>query len=107
MKKKVKEFYGKQIEYNKFFEKKKKISFDTSDKFLEIMNKLVKLTYNNRTVIINALIGAGMSPFFKILEDTWKKYLKEHEKKWDEKAKKNLKKLIEDLKKLKKKYQIE
>lgn len=107
MKKIVKNFYEKQIAYNKFFEKKKKISFDTSDKFLEIMDKLVKLTYNSRTVIINALIGSGMSPFFKMLEDTWKKYLKEHGGKLDEKIKKNLRKLIEDLKKLKEEYHIE
>lgn len=106
MKKIVNDFYKKDIEYNKFFEKKKKISFDTSDKFLEIMDKLVKLTYNSRTVIINALIGSGMSPFFKTMENTWKKNLKEYEGKGKEKFKKSMKKLIEDLKKLKKEYHI-
>jgi len=106
MEKITRDFYKKDIEYNKFFEKKKKISFDTNDKFLEIMDELVKLTHNNRTVIINALIGSGMSPFFKTMEDTWKKSLKEYEGKGKEKFKKSMKKIMEDLKKLKKEYHI-
>ncbi len=103
----VSDFYKKDIEYNKFFQKKKKISFDTNDNFLEIMDKLVKLTHNSRTVIINALIGSGMSPFFKLMEDTWKKSLKEYTGKNREKFKKNMKKIIDDLRKLKKEYHIE
>jgi hypothetical protein len=110
MRKMVKEFYEKQIEYNKFFEKKKKISFDTSDKFLEIIGELVKLTYNSRTMIINALMGAGMAPFCKILEDTWKKNLKEYSEKLKGKPKedfeRDMKKLLEGLKKLEEEYDI-
>jgi len=107
MKKIVRDFYKKDIEYNKFFEKKKKISFDTSDKFLEIIDKLAKLTSNSRTVIINALMGAGMAPCFQLWEKTWKGYLKEYEEEWNGEMKKMVRKLIEDLGKLKKGYHIE
>jgi hypothetical protein len=112
MKKMVKEFYEKQIGYTKFFEKKKKISFDTSDKFVEIIDKLAKLTSNSKTIIINALMGDGMVPFFKRLEDTWRGYLKEYgtKLKGHEKEKgvfeESMKKTLENLKKLKEEYDI-
>lgn len=104
MKKVTQEYYNNDIAYNKFFGKKKKISFDTNEHFLEIIDKLAELSSNNRTVIINALIGAGMAPFFKILETTWEGFLKD--KKY-EKISKDLKKLLQDLKKLKEENQIE
>ena len=104
MKKETREFYKKDIEYNKFFEKKKKISFDTNEHFLKIIDKLAKVTSNNRTVIINALIGTGMAPFFKNTEKIWEGFLNEEKYKKIEKV---LKKSIEDLKKLKKEYHIE
>ena len=105
MKETVKDFYKKDIEYNKFFEKKKKISFDTSDYFLEIIDKLVKLTSNSRTVVINALIGAGMVPCLQIWEKTWKEYL--NKKEIDERMKKAMKQLLLDLGRLKKEYHLE
>ncbi len=104
MEKITNEFYKKDIEYNRFFGKKKKISFDTNEHFLEIIDKLAELSSNNRTVIINALIGEGIAPFFKRLESTWEGFLKEEKYK---KINKDLKKLLLDLKKLKKEYHIE
>jgi hypothetical protein len=103
MKKIVKEFYEKQIGYNKFFEKKKKISFDINDRFLEIIDKVAKLTNNSRTVTVNALIGAGMAPCFQLWEKTWKEFL--NDKRY-EKIKPSIEKLIKNLKKLKEEYQI-
>lgn len=99
----MKDFYSKQIEYHKFFEKKKKISFDTSDKFLEIIDALAEVTGNNRTVIINALLGGGMAPFIKNTEQVWTSYLEDLRY---EKIRNQIKTLIERLKKLKEKYQI-
>ncbi len=106
MKKTVREFYEKQTGYKNFFEKKKKISFDINDKLLEIIDKMVKLTSNSRTVIINALISSGLSPLSKTMEDTWKNYLKEYEGKLDAGTEKSLKKLISDLNELKKEYEL-
>ena len=104
MKKIVKDFYEKQVSYTKFFEKKKKISFDTSDKFVELIDRLAKLSSNSRTIIINALIGDGVSPFLKRLETTWEGFLKDEKY---EKISKDLKNLIGEVKKIKKEYQIE
>lgn len=103
MKKEIGEFYKKDIEYNKFFQKKKKISFDTNDYFLELIDKLAKLSSNNRTVTINALIGEGISPFFKRLETMWTGFLKD--KKY-EKINKELRNLLQELKELKSEYHI-
>ncbi len=108
MKKIVKEFYQKNIALNKFFSKKKKVSFDTNENLLNLIDKLAKLSSNNRTMIINAFIGEGMLPFFDRLERTWTEYLERYEGKSKEEVKKNTRKLIEDLKKLKEEcYQIE
>ena len=104
MKKESREFYKKDFEYNKFFEKKKKVSFDTNEHFLEIIDKLAKLSKNSRTVIINALIGAGMVPCVQMWEKTWKEYLKNKE--LDERIKKAVKQLLLDLEKFKKEYHI-
>lgn len=106
MKKETREFYKKDIEYNKFFEKKKKISFDINDNLLKLIDEVSKLTGNNRTVILNALISEGVSPFFKTMENVWKGYLEDYKDKWDEGMKKNMRKLIEDLKKLKESYPL-
>lgn len=103
MKKETREFYKKDIEYNKFFEKKKKISFDINKDFLELVDKLAKVTKNNRTIIIDALMGEGMAPFFKHIEDIWRGLLNEEKYKKIEKV---MKKNIEDLQKLKEEYHI-
>ena len=104
MEKVTKDFYKKDIEYNKFFFEKKKISFDTNDYFLEIIDKLAKLSKNSRTVVINALIGAGMSPCVQMWEKTWKEYLKNKE--LDERIKKAVNQTLLNLKKFKKEYHI-
>lgn len=103
MKKIVKEFYEKQVGYTKFFEKKKKISFDTSDKFVELIDRIAKLSSNSKTVIINALISDGISPFIKRLETTWAGFLKDEKY---GKINKDLKNLLSELKKIKEEYQI-
>ena len=85
--------------YNKVFEKVKKISLDMDERFLKVIDELVKLTKTNRTLIIEALIGQGMAPFFKYLENTWKGY--SNEGKWDKNV---IKMLLQNLKKIKGKY---
>ncbi len=80
------------------FKNMKKISLDLNEEILEIIDKLAKLTKTNRTVIIGALIGQGMSPYFRYLEKTWKGFL--DEKKFDEKKKKLIKETLQNLKKI-------
>lgn len=101
MEKEVREFYNKDIAYNQFFKKKKKISFDINDRLLQLIDELANLTKNSRTVIINALLSLGIVPFFKSLEDTWKGYSTEGKY---GKIKKDMEKLLQDLKKIKSKY---
>lgn len=84
--------------YQKPFENMKKISLDVNEEFLEIIDDLVKLTKTSRTVIIGALIGKGMSPYFRYLESAWKEFL--NEKKFDEKKKKLIKEVLQGLKNL-------
>jgi hypothetical protein len=97
----INNFYRNDIEYNKFFKKKKKISFDINDRFLQIIDDLAKLTKNNRTLLINSLIGQGISPSLKMFEKTWKGYLDEGI--WDKKV---IGQLLSGLKKIKKSYYI-
>lgn len=106
MKKITRDFYKQDIEYNKFFEKKKKISFDINDNLLNLIDEVARLTSNSRTVIINSMISEGVSPFFKTMEEVWKKYIEDYKGKSSEEIKKRMKKLIEDLKKLKESYPI-
>jgi predicted transcriptional regulator len=101
MEKEVKEFYEKDIAYNRFFKKKKKISFDINEELLQRIDELASLSKNSRTVIINALLGQGMVPFINYLENTWKELLTEGKY---GKIKKDMEKLLQDLKKLKEKY---
>jgi len=86
-----------EIIYKKPFKNMKKISLDMDKEILQIVDELASLTKTSRTVIIGALIGKGMSPFFKYLESTWKGILIKRDS--DEKKKK-IKELLRDLKKI-------
>ena len=99
----VKEFYKQDIEYNKLFKKKKKISFDVNEELLQLIDELVKLTKNSRNVIINALLSEGVSPFLKTLETIWTSYLIDEKY---EKIRKGMEKILKDLKKIKKSHSI-
>ncbi len=81
------------------FEKKKKISLDINERFLNLIDDLSDLTKNSRSLIIESLIGQGIKPFFELLEDSWKGYLRQG--KW---GKKDIKDLLKNLKKIKNNY---
>ena len=51
--------------------KKKKISMDISEDFLEAIDKLAELTKNKRATILEAVISRGIFPYFNILENLW------------------------------------
>ena len=78
----------------------KKISLNMNDEILEIMDSLAEITKTNRTVVIGAVIGKGLSPYFKYLQETWKEYLKD--KNLEEKKRKILVKALEDVQNLEK-----
>ncbi len=83
----------------RFSRKRKKISLNIDAEFLKVIDEIASLTKNSRNLIIEAIVGQGMNPFFSYLENTWKKHSKE---KWDKKGivKKEIKKLLSDLKKI-------
>lgn len=75
---------------------RKKISLEVNLEFLRIIDELVKLTKSNRTLVMEAIIGKGFSPFFDYLENTWKDFLKNRPKG----KKEGLEKALKDLKKI-------
>jgi len=77
---------------------KKKISLDINEEFLNVIDELATFTKNSRTAIIEAIIGRGIFPYFNLLENLWKDYLKEEK---NEKAKKEIKNLLKGLEKIK------
>ena len=81
-----------------FKSKKKKISMDISEEFLNIIDELATLTKSSRTAILEAVISRGIFPYFNLLENLWKNYLKEEK---NEKLKKRIKNLLKELKKIK------
>ena len=87
-----------EITYKNPFDNMKKISLDVNEEILEIIDELVKLTKTSRTVVMGAIIGKGMSPYFRYLESTWKGFL--NEGKFDEKKKKKIKETLQSLKNL-------
>ena len=78
--------------------KKKKISLDINEEFLNVIDELATLTKNSRTVIVESIVGRGMFPYLNLLENLWKDYLKN---KKNEKVKKEIKDLLEDLERIK------
>ena len=81
-----------------FKNEKKKISMDISEDFLKVIDKLANLTKNSRTTILEAVISRGIFPYFSLLENLWKDYLKEER---TEKLKKELKNLLRELNEIK------
>jgi len=84
--------------YQKPFENVKKISLDVNKEILEIIDDLAKLTKTNRTVVIGAIIGKGISPFFRYLKENWEGLLTKED--LDEKKKKMVKDTLKGLKKI-------
>lgn len=84
--------------YKNPFDNMKKISLDVNEEILQIIDELAKLTKTSRTVVIGAIIGKGMSPYFRHLESAWKEFL--NEKNLDEKKKKKVKEALQNLKKI-------
>ena len=82
------------------FGKFKKISLNMSDEILEIIDSLAKITKTNRTVVIGAVIGKGLPPYFQYLRESWQGYLKD--KSLDEKKKKVISQALMDLNNLEK-----
>ena len=80
------------------FEKMKKISLDLNEEVLELIDEIANLTETNRTAVIGALIGKGMTPFFRYLEITWEGILINGNP--DGRKKKKIKNLLQDLKKV-------
>jgi len=83
------------------FKKKKKISLDLDEEFLEVIDELASLSKNSRTLIVESLIGQGMFPFFKYLEKTWKGLLSERKYKEHKKMEKEIENLLQGLNKIK------
>lgn len=78
----------------------KKISLNMNDEILEIIDSLAEITKTNRTIVIGAILGKGISPYFRYLQESWQEHLKD--KSLDEKKKKIISKALEDLKNLEK-----
>lgn len=78
----------------------KKISLNMAEEILEIIDSLADITHTNRTVVIGAVIGKGLSPYFSYLEESCKKALKD--KNLEEKKRKILVKALEDVQNLEK-----
>ena len=86
---------------NNPFKSRKKISLDINTEFLKIIDELAKLTKSSRTLIIESLLGKGISPFFDYLDHTWKRFLGEGRHK---EKKKGLEDALRNLKRIKEKY---
>jgi len=105
MENKTKRYLREGVVYNKWLEKKKKISFDITEEMLEMLDKWAKITHNSRTSMINALIGAGVFPLMQTFEKTGKEHLSK--KGLNAKVKNSMKEMLSNLEKFKKEYKIE
>jgi len=86
---------------NKPFNVRKKISLDINKEFLQTIDELAVLTKSNRTLVIESLLGKGMSPFLDYLENTWERFLSEGRYK---EKKEGLEEALKNLRRIKEKY---
>jgi len=77
----------------------RKVSLNVNEEFIELADKIGKLTNQNRTLIFLAFIGKGVESLFRDMETTWNKTLASGNLKNNKKKK--VEGLLKELKKIK------
>lgn len=77
-----------------------KVSLNFNKDFIDLAEKIGKLTGQNKTMVFSAWIGKGVDPLFQDMETTWKGLLTAGNLNQDKKKK--VEKLLKGIKKIRK-----